>query len=103
MRRSIFNHVRPDIFNEISGGDLDETVDLQRVKSRALWYFKQNFWVAILMKRSIFEDNKHVRSDNLNELSGSDLDETIDFQRIKSRALYYFTIQAQFLVAILMK
>ena len=40
------------------GGDLDEVIDVQITKSRDLWYF-------------------------LNEISLSDIDEIIDFQKIK--------------------
>ena len=29
------NHVRSDIFYEMSGGDLDEKIDLHRINSRA--------------------------------------------------------------------
>ena len=39
------------------------------------------------MKRSIFKKENHVISDILNELSGGDLAENIDFHRKKSRDL----------------
>ena len=46
------------IQTKFMGGDLDEVIDVQITKSRDLWYF-------------------------LNEISLSDIDEIIDFQKIK--------------------
>ena len=46
MKWSIFkkwNHVTSDILNEIYGGDLNEVIDFQKMKSRDLWYFSRIF------------------------------------------------------------
>ena len=40
----------------------------------------------ILMERLVFKQLNHVRLDIVNDFSGGDLDERIDFQAIKSFA-----------------
>ena len=81
-----------DILNEIYGGDLDEMIDCQWEKSRAVWYFYKKFLRAILMKWSIVNRQNHVRSDMLTEIYGGDLDSKIDFQKVWTLAVWYFLI-----------
>ena len=45
---------------------------------------------AILTKCYIFEVYNHMTYEFLNEISGGDRDEIIDFQRVESRDLWYF-------------
>ena len=52
---------RYQILNEIAGGDLDEMIDFQNIKSRDLWYFSRNFLELVMHGYTI--------------LNGGDLDE----------------------------
>ena len=49
--------------NEISGGDRDEIIDFQRIKSRDLSYFHTEFMGAILMKLLIVKEENRVTVD----------------------------------------
>ena len=55
-------HGGEDISNEISGGDLDEMIDLKNLKLRDLCYFSRNFLELVMHGETI--------------LNGDDLDET---------------------------
>ena len=51
---------------------------------------------AILTKCYIFKVYNHMTYEFLNEISGGDRDEIIDFQRVESRDLWYF-FQTEFM------
>jgi len=114
------------LFNDISkksalralGGDVKKNVHFQRGKIRShgrkhfsiykhfprcaqlgamLRYLERNFSGAIVMRRSIFEEKHHVRTDISNEISGGDLDAKIDFQSVM---FFKLTIQNNYLLGL---
>ena len=51
--------------------------------------------IVTVMKRSIFEGEHHVRPDISNEISGGDLDENIDFQRVIFKFIAHIMARAK--------
>ena len=79
-----------NVSNQLYRGDLDDLIDFQRIKKHVTSdIFKRKFWERWWWNYRLSKSKITLPLIFSNGIYGGDLDETIDFQSIKSRNLWY--------------